>query len=119
MKQKTIQWLLAASLLVCTSAVWAQPVPAADSPVLLEISDINGDKQTVPITDGMTLYWPQALLQDNAGHQRAYAVLCDKDNVPQFQFPVSTSELNGIRFLNAPAATTPADISQCSDQPRL
>lgn len=114
MKQKTIQWLLAASLLVCSSAVWAQPVPAADSPVLLEISDINGDKQTVPITDGMTLYWPQALLQDNAGHQRAYAVLCDKDNVPQFQFPVSTSELSGIRFLNAPTATTPADISQWS-----
>ena len=114
MKQKTTQWLLAAGLLVCSAAVWAQPVPVADSPVLLEISDINGDKQTVPITDGMTLYWPQALLQDNAGHQRAYAVLCDKNNVPQFQFPVSTSELSGIRFLNAPTATTPADISQWS-----
>ena len=111
MKQKTIQWLLAAGLLVCSAAVWAQPVPVADSPVLLEISDINGDKQTVPITDGMTLYWPQALLQDNAGHQRAYAVLCDKNNVPQFRFPVGRSDLSILRFLNAPAASVPADMS--------
>ena len=111
MKKKTIQWLLAAGLLVCSAAVWAQPVPVAGSPVLLEISDINGDKQTVPITDGMTLYWPQALLQDNAGRQRAYAVLCDKNNMPQYRIPVGRSDLSLLRFLNAPAASVPADMS--------
>lgn len=109
MRKKTIQGLLMVGLLTSTSSMWGQSVPVADaSSVMLEITDLFGDKQTFPISDGMTLYWPQALI----GNERAFAVLCDKSGAPQYRFPVGHSDLSSLRFLNAPATSTPADMSQ-------
>lgn len=111
MRKKTIQGLLMVGLLTSTSSMWGQSVPVADaSSVMLEITDLFGDKQAIPISDGMTLYWPQALI----GNERAFAVLCDKSGAPQYRFPVGHSDLSSLRFLNAPATSTPANMSQWS-----
>lgn len=107
---KTRKWLLTALFATGCGAAWAQALPTADtSPVQLEITDLYGDKQVVPLTDSMTLYWPQRLLETNSD-EGAFAVLCDKDGTPIWSIPVNSKDLAHLKFLGSPAATTQAQM---------
>lgn len=103
--------MLVVACLFCGSASRAQALPASDSsPVSLEIYDVYGDKQTVPLTDGMTLYWPQGVTPQNQGN--VYAVLCDKDGKPALSFPVLNQRFALMKFANAPASPVQADMTE-------
>ena len=107
---KTRKWLLTALLVMSYGAAWAQALHTADtSPVQLEITDLYGDKQVVPLTDGMTLYWPQCLLETQTG-EGAFAVLCDKEGTPVRSIPVNRKDLAHLKFLGASAASTQAQM---------
>ena len=109
MKQTNTRWLLTAILLLCSHGVWAQALPAADNKsMMLEISDCYGDKQTVPLAEGMTLFWPQNPDFD----QRTHVVLTDKDGKPCLAFPFNYQDFAFLKFLNPPTAGESADMSR-------
>lgn len=112
MKQKTIQCLLTFVWLAIGQAGWAQDVYHPDqNAVLMEIADRYGDKKIVPLTDGVTLYWPQSRKSSGYELRPSFGVLTDKDGAPVYSFPIGYEDLSCIKFLNSPASYTSPDMS--------
>ena len=84
----------------------------AQSDVTMEVTDIYGDTQQVPLNGNMTIYVPQN------DYNRTFLVMCDATGTPVWSIPMS--QLSSIRYLGAPVSTaTPELPEEYEDYPYL
>ena len=84
----------------------------AQSDVTMEVTDIYGDTQQVPLSGNMTIYVPQN------DYNRTFLVMCDAAGTPVWSIPMS--QLSSIRYLGAPVSTaTPELPEEYEDYPYL
>lgn len=84
----------------------------AQSDVTMEVTDIYGDTQQVPLSGDMTIYVPQN------DYNRTFLVMCDATGTPVWS--ILMSQLSSIRYLGAPISTaTPELPEEFEDYPYL
>lgn len=84
----------------------------AQSDVTMEVTDIYGDTQQVPLSGDMTIYAPQN------NYNETFLVMCDAAGTPVWSIPMS--QLSSIRYLGAPVSTaTPELPEEYEDYPYL
>ncbi len=84
----------------------------AQSDVTMEVTDIYGDTQQVPLSGDMTIYAPQN------NYNETFLVMCNAAGTPVWSIPMS--QLSSIRYLGAPISTaTPELPEEYEDYPYL
>lgn len=84
----------------------------AQSDVTMEVTDIYGDTQQVPLSGDMTIYAPQN------NYNETFLVMCDAAGTPVWS--ILMSQLSSIRYLGAPISTaTPELPEEYEDYPYL
>ena len=100
-------------LMLCLTALLAVLTTlSASAQVTMEVTDIYGDTQEVPLSGNMTIYAPQN------DYDRTSLVMCDAAGTPVWS--MAMAQLSSIRYLGAPVSTaTPELPEESEDNPYL